>query len=145
MSGFNGVAMPALTKADIVNNLTNSATDKPLSANMGNVLSSANLLWLATKNTELTNNLELSLTDSLENFKTLLFVYCYGATGIWYQRSFVCSPNDNVVIPYMTLDTSENNTYAYIGVVSGNYQKLKVLGGGTNRPYLKRVYGLVHY
>ena len=38
MSGFGGLATPGLTKSDVVNNLTSTATDAPLSAAQGKVL-----------------------------------------------------------------------------------------------------------
>ena len=38
MSGFSGVVSPGLTNADVVDNLTSTATNVPLSANQGKVL-----------------------------------------------------------------------------------------------------------
>lgn len=41
MSGFSGAISPGLTKSDVINNLTSTATDKPLSAAQGKALSEA--------------------------------------------------------------------------------------------------------
>ena len=63
MSGFNGTAFKGLTEADILNNLTSTATDKPGSANMLKTLND----YIATLDSEVNANASVGTYGSLSN------------------------------------------------------------------------------
>ena len=89
---------------------------------------------------ECNNNQEFVLNDSLSNYRKVIFKYCYGRTGVQYQREYYIKD-----FLYFTLDTvnSSTNIWAFLQVLNGNFI---VVGGGTTtagtRPFMMCIYGL---
>ena len=83
--------------------------------------------------TELVNDVDLNFDSSL--YQTLVFVYRYGRTGTYYQRTFYKDYYN-----LSTLDTAYNDAFVFFTLDSNNGH-LKVLGGGTYRPFLYKVFG----
>ena len=134
-----------LGTGDVVNNLTSTATDKPLSAAKGTALASKTILYSATSSTSLTpitEGMSVTLSNSLNNYMFLLIQLSTSESNGTSNRGVI-------MVPAYSVDSNSHyaaqvgSTYGYIrlGNNSGNLRIYSF--GGFSELYLYRVIGVM--
>lgn len=94
-------------------------------------------LWQTSTPTECQQGDTFTLSDSLENYASIVIEYVNGKTGVCYQRSFYF---DGMFLNRMSLGVSHSTTQ-YAHIVKTSNTVLTVGGIGTTSVYITRILG----